>query len=90
MQKKKRLIVLVEPETKKHLEDMVQWGQLTHLVESLVEDLVTILRRFPENKRKLIISAVVAKQISLQQLIKYLEKHDGKTINPANEHSKSS
>jgi len=74
-----RLSVEIDQDLKDRLTNLVRWGQLRHVVEALIFDLVELLEGLPPHEREIIVATIIAGRIRPKDFIESLSDESRKS-----------
>ena len=67
-----RLSVEIDPVIKSQLDNLIRWGQLRHVVEAMLLDLVELIRELDPADRELVLAGIIGKKFRPRDFLKTL------------------
>jgi len=68
-----RLSVEIDEDLKNRLSNLIRWGQLRHVMEAIILDLVESLEKLNPSDREIAIATIIAKKLRPRDFIENLK-----------------
>ncbi len=71
-----RLSVEIPEELKNRLDKLIRWGQLKHVIEPIIRDLVESLELLDPAEREMALAAIIGKRLKPKDFIESLREEE--------------